>query len=89
MAEEILYAREFTSGDDRVAAVSVWNVHYNYHRPHSGAAGAADLRRRITAPDGWHQPPTLLHLDIRNFCEEDEFRERLLRLTSRGWLPSS
>ncbi len=36
MAEEVLYAREFTSEDARSAAITVWNTHYNYHQPHSG-----------------------------------------------------
>lgn len=51
MAEEVLYAREFTSEDARSAAIAVWNIHYNYHRPHSAAAGkppAARLREGVT-----------------------------------------
>jgi transposase InsO family protein len=51
MAEEVLYAREFTSEDARSAAIAVWNIHYNYHRPHSAAAGkppAARLRESVT-----------------------------------------
>jgi transposase InsO family protein len=50
-AEEVLYAREFTSEDARSAAIAVWNIHYNYHRPHSAAAGkppAARLRESVT-----------------------------------------
>jgi transposase InsO family protein len=39
MSEELLYAREFTSEDDRAVALSTWNIHYNYHRPHSGTGG--------------------------------------------------
>ena len=31
LAEELLYAREFTSEDARSAAIAVWNTHYNYH----------------------------------------------------------
>ncbi|MEV7239435.1 leucine zipper domain-containing protein [Streptomyces sp. NPDC051020] len=49
--EELLYAREFTSDDARTAAIAVWNIHYNYHRPHSGAGGqppAARLRAGVT-----------------------------------------
>lgn len=45
LAEELLYAREFTSEDERTAALSVWNVHYNYHRPHSGAGGQPPASR--------------------------------------------
>ena len=37
MAEEVLYAREYCCEDERSAAISVWNIHYNYHRPHSTA----------------------------------------------------
>lgn len=51
LAEELLYAREFTSEDARSAAIAVWNVHYNYHRPHSGAGGrrpASRLREGVT-----------------------------------------
>lgn len=51
MAEEILYAREFTSEEDRAAALGNWNIHYNYHRPHSGTAGlppAARLKNGVT-----------------------------------------
>lgn len=52
MAEEVLYAREFTSEDARSATITVWNIHYNYHRPHSAAAGkppAARLRESRVA----------------------------------------
>jgi len=45
LAEEVLYAREFASEHHRFAAISVWNIHYNYHRPHSGAAGLPPASR--------------------------------------------
>ncbi len=51
LAEELLCAREFTSNDARSAAIAVWNIHYNYHRPHSGAGGqpaASRLHRSVT-----------------------------------------
>ena len=51
IAEEVLYAREFTSENARSAAIAVWYIHYNYHRPHSAAAGkppAARLRESVT-----------------------------------------
>lgn len=51
LAEELLYAREFTNEDARSAAIAVWNIHYNYHRPHSGAGGrppASRLRAGVT-----------------------------------------
>ncbi len=39
LAEEFLYARTWTSEDERRAAIEVWNPHYNYHRPHGTADG--------------------------------------------------
>src|SRR5690625_1310889 len=51
LAEELLYAREFSSEDARSTAIAVWNIHYNYHRPHSGAGGrppASRLRTGVT-----------------------------------------
>ena len=51
LAEELLYAREFNSEDARSFAIAVWNIHYNYHRPHSGAGGrppASRLRGGVT-----------------------------------------
>ncbi len=35
LAEEFLYAREWTSEADRAEALGIWNIHYNYHRPTS------------------------------------------------------
>ncbi|MET8567548.1 IS481 family transposase [Streptomyces sp. NPDC004783] len=51
LAEEFLYARTWQSEDQRRQALDLWNIHYNYHRPHSGAGGqppAARLRDRVT-----------------------------------------
>jgi len=51
LAEELLYAREFNSEQARNSAIAVWNIHYNYHRPHSGAGGrppASRLRGGVT-----------------------------------------
>ncbi|EDY62792.1 transposase [Streptomyces pristinaespiralis ATCC 25486] len=45
VVEELLYARQFTSEEDRTAAITVWNIHYNYHRPHSGAEGQPPASR--------------------------------------------
>src|SRR5829696_229349 len=39
MTEELLYAREYASEDERSQAIAIWNVHYNYHRPHLAAGG--------------------------------------------------
>ncbi len=35
LAEEFLYARTWTSETERANALGIWNVHYNYHRPHT------------------------------------------------------
>jgi len=51
LAEELLYSREYTSEAERRTAIEVWNVHYNYHRPHSTRGGrppAAYRRHRVT-----------------------------------------
>jgi transposase len=45
LTEELLYAREFSSEQARSAAIAVWNIHYNYHRPHSGADGMPSASR--------------------------------------------
>src|SRR5215203_715666 len=37
LTEELLYARPFTSEAQRAQAIQIWNVHYNYHRPHTAA----------------------------------------------------
>lgn len=49
LAEEFLYARTWTSEDQRRDALGVWNIHYNYHRPHSAAGGQPPAAR---LPDG-------------------------------------
>lgn len=38
LTEEVLYARNYTSETQRTEAIKTWNVHYNYHRPHTTAA---------------------------------------------------
>lgn len=51
LAEEFLYAREWTSEHQRAQALSVWNVHYNYHRPHTAVGNrppATKARTRVT-----------------------------------------
>lgn len=47
IAEEFLYARTWTSEKQRSDALAVWNVHYNYHRPH-GAVGGQPPAARVT-----------------------------------------
>lgn len=49
MAEEVLYACPYSSEDARTAAVEVWNIHYNYHRPHSAAGGQPPASRLKTS----------------------------------------
>jgi transposase InsO family protein len=48
MAEEVLYAREYRCEDERSAAIRIWNIHYNYHRPHSAADGQPPASRLKT-----------------------------------------
>jgi transposase InsO family protein len=48
LAEELLYAREYRCEDERTAAIGVWNIHYNYHRPHSAAGGRPPASRLKT-----------------------------------------
>lgn len=51
LAEEFLYARVWASETERTEALAVWNIHYNYHRPHSAACDqppAARLRAGVT-----------------------------------------
>jgi transposase InsO family protein len=51
LAEELLYAREWTSEGHRGAAIDVWNIHYNHHRPHPATANqppASRLRAGVT-----------------------------------------
>jgi transposase InsO family protein len=35
LAEELLYARVWTSETQRAQAIQIWNIHYNYHRAHT------------------------------------------------------
>jgi transposase InsO family protein len=35
LTAELLYARESASEDERARAISIWNIHYNYHPPHT------------------------------------------------------
>jgi transposase InsO family protein len=41
-----LYARTWTSETQRAEALKVWNIHFNYHRPHSAAAGQPPASRQ-------------------------------------------
>ena len=48
LAEEFLYARTWTSETQRSEALKVWNIHFNYHRPHSAAGGQPPASRLAT-----------------------------------------
>lgn len=51
LAEELLYARTWTSETQRAEAIDIWNIHYNYHRPHTAAGDqppATRLPGRVT-----------------------------------------
>jgi transposase len=48
LAEELLYARQYVSEDHRSDAIAVWNIHYNYHRPHSAAGGRPPASKLTT-----------------------------------------
>lgn len=51
LAEEFLYARTWTSEPQREAALRIWNIHYNYHRPRTAAGNqppASRLRAGVT-----------------------------------------
>ncbi len=51
LTEELLYARAYDSEDERTTAIGIWNIHYNYHRPHSAAHGqppASRLHHHVT-----------------------------------------
>ena len=48
LAEELLYARAWTSETERAEAIKIWNIHYNYHRPHSAAGGKPPATRLPT-----------------------------------------
>lgn len=52
LSEEFLYARVWTSERQRSAALAVWNVHYNYHRPHTAV--------------GDQPPAVMLHAGVTN-----------------------
>ncbi|MEV6325554.1 IS481 family transposase [Nocardia sp. NPDC051787] len=48
LAEEFLYARQWTSETHRTQALGIWNIHYNYHRPHSAAENRPPASRLPT-----------------------------------------
>jgi transposase InsO family protein len=51
LADELLYARTWTSEAQRAEAIQVWNIHYNYHRAHTAVGDqppASQLRSGVT-----------------------------------------
>ena len=48
LANELLYARPWTSEEHRRQAIATWNLHYNYHRPHSAAGDQPPASRLQT-----------------------------------------
>lgn len=51
MTEELLYAHPWTSEQHRTTGIGIWNIHYNYHRPHTAAGDrppASRLRTGVT-----------------------------------------
>lgn len=51
LVDEFLCARPWLSEQQRAEALKVWNVHYNYHRPHSALGNrppTAALRGGVT-----------------------------------------
>lgn len=57
LAEELLYARVWTSEAERAAVIEVWNIHYNYHRDHTAIG---------------NQPPaSLLHTGVSNVLSQN------------------
>ena len=48
LAEEVLYARPYLSEDARTRAILRWNIHYNYHRPHTACTDQPPASRTPT-----------------------------------------
>jgi transposase InsO family protein len=57
LAEEFLYARAWESETQRSEALTVWNIHYNYHRDHTST------RNR--------PPATQLHTHVTNVTSQN------------------
>jgi transposase InsO family protein len=57
LAEEFLYARPWSSEQERRNGLLIWNLHYNYHRPHT--VPTAD-DHRLRTPTMCQQRPGLI-----------------------------
>lgn len=55
LVDEFLRARPWLSEQQRAEALKVWNVHYNYHRPHSALGNRPNLLLHYVAvsPTSW------------------------------------
>jgi hypothetical protein len=74
MAEQVLYARDYSCEDERSTAITVWNHHYNYIDPtHRGRPTTS-----TTAQNRRHQRPALVQqsggANIRLRCEASGVR---------------
>lgn len=47
LAEELLYARKWTSEEEWVRAIEASNVRYDYHRPHTATGNVSGLTRPL------------------------------------------
>jgi transposase InsO family protein len=95
LAEEFLYARTWTSEEQRSQALKIWNIHFNYHRPHSAAAGqppASRLHRcrkrhgliQLAHPGSGEPPGNGWVWHRRTFRMSKAFGKRLLWHMGRG-----
>jgi len=57
LAEELLYSRPWTSEAERGEAITVWNIHYNYHRDHTAV--------------GDQPPASRLHAGVTNVMSQN------------------
>ncbi|WP_201518573.1 integrase core domain-containing protein, partial [Gulosibacter hominis] len=51
LADECLYARPYTSEQQRRETLKAWNHHYNYHRPHTACSDQPPASRLHTRVD--------------------------------------
>lgn len=63
LAEEFLYARTWRSEQERADGLVLWNLHYNYHRPHGAhdgqppASAAPSAVKNVLASYSRHSGP--------------------------------
>ena len=57
LAEDLLYARVWTSEAERAAAITTWNIHDNYHHGHTAI--------------GDRPPATRLHASVTNVMSQN------------------